>query len=102
MSEQADRDALGEALAAHPPVIDLNDPPATLVGCACGWRLREGETHRDHVADALLLALAQRDRRVAAEVLREAAEDWEGGPTGDAPIPRWWLRERADRVERGE
>lgn len=35
----------------------------------------------------------------AARALREAVEEWKGGPTGAAPIPGWWLLDRAARIE---
>lgn len=42
--------------------------------------------------------LTQHDRYVASQALRDAADAWEGGPTGYAPIPQWWLRDRADTL----
>jgi hypothetical protein len=42
------------------------------------------------------------DAEVEARALREAVDAWQGGPTGAAPIPRWWLTDRADRVAGGE
>ena len=55
-------------------------------------------------ADAALAAAlphltAEDVPHVAAQALRDAAADWSGGPTGAAPIPGWWLCERANRIE---
>lgn len=38
------------------------------------------------------------EAEIKAEALREAAEAWPGGPTGFAPIPHEWLRDRAARL----
>lgn len=95
-----ERDALAEVLAGEdkPCRKALAANPGGCVG-EYGWCLCR------KTADAILASdwLAQRDRRVRAEVLREAAESADD---------RWcdevvdevsgWLREHADRIERGE
>jgi hypothetical protein len=50
------------------------------------------------LAAAGLLATAEHD----AQVLRDAVDAWEDGPTRLAPIPKWVLRDRADRITAGE
>jgi len=90
------REALAGVLAWHLPE-SYGDH-----GCAvrCGWSDEDTtESAPEHLADALLAspefaALIAGER---AGALREAAEAWEGGPTGAAPVPRWWLRDRAAR-----
>lgn len=93
--------------------------------CACGWTLMPSwlaiksglspdAQMTTHLADAILASdwLAERDRRTAAKTLREAADI---GPINFAmthEAPKWrgynhlvttrWLRDRADRIERGE
>lgn len=104
MSEQADQDALVEVLRDE----------------IAGWTIGSGyygtsigTTDANDIADHLIEhVLAQRDRRVAAEALREAADL---GPVNFAmthEAPKWrgynhlvttnWLREHADRIEAGE
>ena len=103
MSEQADRDALIEAVGAAiwQANNELTKPEYRHMPDA------EARTYFAHAAmDAALASdwLAQRDRRVAAEALREAAmavgDYWCDPAVSDEVID--WLRERADRIERGE
>ena len=88
---------------------------AAFGGCPdpCGWQSTEGVNeqaeHAWHVADELLASDAYRDliaaaeQRGAARALREAADDWGGieGP-GDSADTDDWLRDRADRIARGD
>lgn len=59
---------------------------------------------RDALADkvarleALRQAAGRSEAEIKAEALREAADAWPGGPTGFAPIPHEWLRDRAARL----
>lgn len=125
MSEQADRDELAEALA--------DDALIEAVGAAI-WQANNELTKPEYrhmpdaeartyfaraVVDAILASdwPAQRDRRVAAGVLREAAEEAhrearyiaERTMRGQRPDPlervtllESVLRERADRIEAGD
>lgn len=78
MSGPSERDEVAEVLAAHQV------------------------SHRAHVADALTNLLAERDRRVAAKTLREAADAGESFLGNETGVPWDYLRDRADRIERGE
>ena len=42
-------------------------------------------------------SIAAHDREVAAQALRDAADEWGGSTHG----PRAWLRARADQIEKG-
>lgn len=77
----ADRDTLAALIAEG-----YNAPPHNSRIVALADRILESDW------------LAQRDRRVAAQTLRDAADDYmpnrgEGGPV------RLWLRDRADTTE---
>lgn len=112
MSEQADRDVLAEVLGEHSwdmtDEIKVNGVWTWVLCCECGDQPLLTEGHQ-RIADDTLASdwLAQRDRRVRAEALREAADCLPGEdrlpdrPTVRIAVKRW-LRERADRIERGE
>ena len=90
------------ALAQHRALIVYS---TSLLACSCtvarhsdAPRFTEAE-HVAHVAAALAPVLAE----VRAEALREAADDYTNsvGATKARPHARQWLRDRADRIERG-
>lgn len=97
------RDEIAEVLAAHRS--DMGDG-----WCDCGIRLPD---LLDHTREAHLAAvLAERERRVKAEVLREAAAACrrmadQAEIDAGGKLERWdafveaedWLRERTDRIE---
>lgn len=98
VAEQADRDALAEVLAGDP----------RFQGPHLHWDIHTTRV----IAEAALAsdALAQRDRRVAAEALRKAADEASWPNLGSEPgsghtstySVRHWLRERADQIEAGD
>ena len=51
-----------------------------------------------HIVEAHNRWLAAHDREVAAQALRDAADEWSGSTHG----PRSWLRARADGIERDQ
>lgn len=93
-----------------PTMSDLID------GWACEHMRGDGRV--EDLRAAAERAIAQHDREVAAKALREAADTWTQGewsnyipPRGNerpalilgmAQAPGDWLRERADRIERGD
>jgi len=85
-----DRDALAEVLAAHEAIGWVDGWT-----CACGIDVGLPPEHQVHLADAILASdwLAQRDRRVAAEALREALD-----PQEDPDMLRAMLLDAADRL----
>lgn len=54
-----------------------------------------------HIAPVVDRIVSDVARRAAVRALREAADAW-AGPTGEAPVPRWWLRDFADLIGAGQ
>lgn len=113
MSEQADRDALAEVIAGHRE--DYSEHCCYCHnGCGCGWDLKDDSANSagygQHAADAILASdwLAQRDRRMRAECLRDQADRIdrahqqadEDGCT--CYVVAGYLRASAARIEAGE
>ncbi|QSR25537.1 hypothetical protein CFH99_07865 [Nocardioides aromaticivorans] len=105
MTGPNERDEIAALLAAH------REDAAYPETCICEVSIPDDapESHFvGHLADLILASdwLAERDRRTAATALREAAEqasDPENAyvQTTNGYVARW-LRDRADRIERGE
>lgn len=68
--------------------------------CTCSPHYGAHERHcgSETEVDLSILPGWRSEAEIKAEALREAADAWRGGPTGAAPIPRWWLDDRAARV----
>jgi hypothetical protein len=54
-------------------------------------------THK--IAEAVIATLAEHDRKVKADALREAAENWRNNGWGHTAVT--WLDDRADTIEKG-
>ena len=104
-------DAEREAVGGHQVVHGSGNWPWR---CECGQEFRTSTGHARHVRDAILGALAPfvaaREAQAAAKAVRGAADDMRtktlfvnGPPTRTSrDFCAAWLRDRADRIERGE
>ena len=93
------RDEIAEVLAAHTRLTYCDSPYA----CACDRHTQHSGSHNEHLATVL----AERDRRVAGAAIRDLVRDIDStgyGWTSVVSAERFKdrLRERADRIERGE
>lgn len=64
-------------------------------GCQCEYATERSERVARHVLMPLI-------RRIQAEALREAADDWHEKHAGTRPAPYLFMVDRADAIERGE
>lgn len=85
--------------------LGLTDDPAEYGDGIHGWRCEHPDRYgqcdcfEQAVTDLLASPVI---RRIQAEALREAADDWHEKHAGTRPVPYLFMVDRADRIERGE
>lgn len=100
MPDPQPKPTAAEVLRSHLPVDTSWDT------CTCGWdggQLAFWRHQEDVLAAAGLLATPEHDAQVAAQALRDAAQDMRGVRSSDGPL---WvenvLNDWADRIEGGD